>query len=70
MYRHRFDAFSFVFGMLFIGMAVLAPNHDRISGDVARWIVPGVVLLLGAGLAASAIATNRKANQSDHHSSL
>lgn len=68
MYRHRFDAISFVFGLLFIGMAVLAPNYHWISDDAARWIVPGVILLLGAGLAASAIATNQRASQSDDHS--
>ena len=65
MYRHRFDAISFVFGLLFVGMAFLAQVHDWISNDVARWIVHGAILLLGAGLAISAIATNQKANQSD-----
>ncbi len=70
MYRHRFDAIAFVFGLLFVGMAFLAPNYHWISGDVTRWIVPGAVLLLGAGLAISAIATNQKANQPDDHSSV
>ena len=68
MYRHRFDAISFVFGLLFVGMAFLAPNYHWISSDVTRWIVPGGVLLLGAGLAVSAIAANRKPGQTVDHS--
>lgn len=68
MYRHRFDALSFVFGLLFVGMAFLAPVHNWISNDATRWIVPGAVLLLGAGLAISAVATNQKADRSDEHS--
>lgn len=65
MYQHRFDALSFVFGMLFIGMAFLAPTREWIPGDAARWIIPGAVLLLGAGLAISAVASNRATNQPD-----
>ena len=56
MYRHRFDAISFVFGLLFVGTAFLAPSRDWIPSGVGQWIVPGAVLLLGAGLAISAIA--------------
>ena len=67
MYRHRFDVISFVFGLLFVGMAFVAPNYHWISGDATRWIVPGAVLLLGAGLAVSAIAANRKPGQTDDH---
>ncbi|MGB9359009.1 MAG: hypothetical protein WCC01_10680 [Acidimicrobiia bacterium] len=70
MYRHRFDAISFVFGLLFVGMAFLAPNYHWFSNDMARWIVPGAVLLLGAGLAITAIATNQKTNQPDDHSAV
>jgi hypothetical protein len=66
MYRHRFDALSFVFGLLFIGMAFLATARDWLPSDTARWIVPGAVLLLGAGLAISTIASNRATNQPDN----
>jgi len=59
MYRHRFDALSFVFGLLFVGMAFLAPARDWFPSNTARWIIPGALLLLGAGLAISAVATNR-----------
>lgn len=65
MYRHRFDALSFVFGMLFIGMAFLAPARDWLPSNTGRWIIPGAVLLLGAGLAISAVASNRATDQPD-----
>ena len=63
MYHHRFDALSFVFGLLFLGMAFLAPARDWLPSDTARWIIPGAVLLLGAGLATSAVAADRAANR-------
>lgn len=59
MHRHRFDAISFVFGLLFLGVAVLAPIHGQLSEDVGRLIIPGAILILGIGLAVSAIASNR-----------
>jgi len=72
MYHHRFDALSFVFGLLFVGMAFLAPARDWFPSNTARWIIPGAVLLLGAGLAISALASNRATNptasQPDDHS--
>jgi hypothetical protein len=64
MYRHRFDALSFVFGLLFVGMAFLAPVRDWFPSNTAGWLIPGAVLLLGAGLAISAVASNRATNQS------
>ena len=67
MYRHRFDAISFVFGLLFVGMAFLAPSRDWIPSGVGQWIVPVAVLLLGAGLAISAIASNGTSTQPDDH---
>lgn len=67
MYRHSFDALSFVFGLLFIGMAFFAPVRDWFPGNTARWIIPGAVLLLGAGLAISAVASSQSQSQSDEH---
>jgi hypothetical protein len=72
MYRHRFDALSFAFGLLFVGMAFFAPVRDWFPSNTVRWIVPGAVLLLGAGLAFSALAadraSNRAASQPHYHS--
>jgi hypothetical protein len=68
MDRHRFDALSFVFGLLFVGMALFAPVRDWFPGESVRWIVPGAVLLLGAGLAISAVASTRATNQPEQHS--
>ena len=59
MYRHRFDAVSFIFGLLFVGLAFIAPVREWLPDDFGRWILPGVVLLLGVGLAVSAIASSR-----------
>ncbi len=67
MYRHSFDALSFVFGLLFIGMAFFAPVRDWFPGNTARWIIPGAVLLLGAGLAISAVASSQSQSQPDEH---
>ena len=68
MYRHRFDVLSFVFGLLFVGMAFLAPTRDWFPSNTVRWIFPGAVLLLGTGLAISAIASNKVKNQPDDDS--
>lgn len=59
MYRHRFDAVSFVFGLLFIAAATLAPLHEHLPDNVGLWLAPGALVLLGVGIAISAIATNR-----------
>lgn len=59
MYRHRFDVISFIFGLIFIGLAIIAPAGEWLPDDFGRWIVPGAVLLLGIGLAVSAIASSR-----------
>lgn len=59
MYRHRFDPASFVFGLLFVGLALIVPVREWFPTDFGRWIVPGAVLLLGIGLAVSAIASGR-----------
>ncbi len=63
MYRHRFDPISFIFGVLFVGFAVLAPVREWLPTDFGRWIVPGAVLLLGIGLAVSAIASTSAKEQ-------
>lgn len=59
MYRHRFDIISFIFGALFVALALIAPVGEWLPDNFGRWIVPGAVLLLGVGLAVSAIASSR-----------
>ncbi|HZJ48161.1 MAG TPA: hypothetical protein VFD97_03885 [Acidimicrobiia bacterium] len=59
MYRHRFDTVSFIFGLLFVAAATLAPLREHLPADVGLWLVPGALVLLGVGIAVSAIATNR-----------
>lgn len=64
MIRHSFDAISFAFGLLFVGLAVLAPNREWLPDDVGRWVVPVAVLILGAGLAFSALTSSRGTDRS------
>jgi hypothetical protein len=59
MYRHHFDIISFIFGALFVALAFIAPAREWLPDDFGRWVVPGAVLLLGVGLAVSAIASSR-----------
>ena len=63
MYRHRFDAISFIFGLIFVSLAFIAPAREWLPTDYVRWIVPGAVLLLGIGLAVSAIASTSPKEQ-------
>jgi hypothetical protein len=65
MIRHSFDAISFTFGLLFVGLAVLAPNRDWFPSNVGRWVIPAAVLILGAGLAISAISSSRSGDRLD-----
>jgi hypothetical protein len=64
MIRHSFDAISFAFGLLFVGLAVLAPNREWLPDDVGRWVVPVAVLILGGGLAFSALKSSRGGDRS------
>jgi hypothetical protein len=57
MSHHRFDIISFIFGALFVALAFIAPAREWLPENFGRWIVPGAVLLLGVGLAVSAIAS-------------
>jgi hypothetical protein len=59
MHRHRFDSISFIFGLLFVGFAFVAPARDWLPADFGRWIFPAAVLLLGVGLAVAAVASSR-----------
>ena len=47
MKTHRFDAFSFVFGLIFlgVGLVLLSGNAKALSFE---WVGPAVAILLGA----------------------
>ncbi|MGI9665763.1 MAG: hypothetical protein ACR2N2_01510 [Acidimicrobiia bacterium] len=55
MKRHAFDPLSFVFGVIFIAMAVAATVNDQINWDLGPWLLPAAALMLGIGLLASAL---------------
>lgn len=63
MKPHRFDALSFVFGIVFVGMAAGAVWNDQIDWDLGVWFLPAAVLILGIGILASAV--RRSTNMSD-----
>ena len=58
MKRHPFDPVSFVFGLIFVLMAGAAAVNDEIDWDLAPWLIPAAVLMLGIGLLASAIRSS------------
>ncbi|MEN8114624.1 MAG: hypothetical protein ABFS21_09575, partial [Actinomycetota bacterium] len=53
---HRFDTASFIFGLLFVALAAAAVVQVDFPDNLGTWIVPAAVLLLGVGIAVSAIA--------------
>lgn len=55
MKPHRFDPLSFVFGVVFILMALAATFRDQIDWDLGVWMFPAAVLVLGIGLLASGL---------------
>lgn len=59
MNRHEPDALSLVFGGMFVALAAVLPIEGWITGNVTQWVVPAAVLLLGVGVAVSAIASTR-----------
>ena len=59
MKRHPFDPVSFVFGLIFVLMAAAASVNDRIDWDLAPWLIPAAVLMLGIGLLASALRSTK-----------
>lgn len=55
MKRHAFDAISFVFGLVFLGFALLiglpeSPLDLLFDGFSFRWLAPLAVIVVGAAL--------------------
>lgn len=61
MQRHRFDLLSAIFGILFIGAAlvVLISGEGVLDWD-SRWVWPGVILAVGLVLVASGIGSEHR----------
>jgi small basic protein len=65
--QHAFDPLSFVFGVVFVLMAVAAGLRDQIDWNLGVWVFPAAVLVLGIGLLASGLrgATEQPADTTD-----
>lgn len=59
MEQHKADLISLTFGGLFVALAVLLPVGRSASWDLSEWVLPAAVLVLGVGIAVSAIASRR-----------
>lgn len=61
MQRHRFDLLSAIFGILFIGAAlvVLISGEGVLDWD-SRWVWPGVILAVGLVMVASGIGSEHR----------
>ncbi len=59
MEQHKPDWISLTFGGLFAALAVLLPVGRWVDWDLSEWVLPVAVLLLGIGIAVSAIASTR-----------
>lgn len=49
MKKHRFDPFSFVFGLVFVALATAAALGGT-DFDFEAWVLPASILFLGVGL--------------------
>lgn len=58
MKLHRFDAVSFVFGVIFVGLG-LAVTLGESSTLLSAWLVPAVVIGLGMLLLVAAWQSSR-----------
>ena len=60
MKRHNFDPISFVFGIVFAGLALLLWSERlELTGLGIEWIGAGVLLFLGASLLISSTRRSR-----------
>ena len=60
MEQHRPDWISLTFGGLFAALAVVLPVGRWADWNLSEWVLPGALLLLGVGVAVSAIASARR----------
>ena len=55
MKRHRFDPFSFVFGLIFLLIAGAGVWNQNFRWDLNAWVLPAAALFLGIALLASTL---------------
>ena len=60
MEQHKPDWISLTFGGLFAALAVVLPVGRWADWDLSEWVLPAAVLLLGVGIAVSAVASARR----------
>lgn len=60
MEQHQPDWMSLIFGGLFVMLAVLLPITRWVDWDLAEWVVPLGVVLLGLGIGVAAVASIRR----------
>ena len=60
MEQHRPDWISLTFGGLFAALAVVLPVGRWADWDLSELVLPLALLLLGVGIAVSAIASARR----------
>jgi len=60
MEQHKADLISLAFGGLFVTLALLLPAGGWADWSLSQWMVPAAVLLLGVGIAVSAVASTRR----------
>jgi hypothetical protein len=60
MEQHKADLISLAFGGLFVTLALLLPAGGWADWNLSQWVVPAAVLLLGVGIAVSAVASTRR----------
>lgn len=60
MERHVPDWVSLVFGGFFVVLAVVLPITRWVEWDLAEWVVPLGLVLLGLGIGVAAVASIRR----------
>lgn len=60
MEQHKPDLVSLTFGGLFVALALLLPTARWVDFELSQWVLPAAVVLLGVGIAVSAVASTRR----------
>jgi hypothetical protein len=66
--QHPLDILSFVFGVLFVVLAIPVLLVDTPLTVDARWLWPAAIIVLGALIAASGLRRNENADDTPNES--